>query len=42
MIGEFHEWQRHGYGIQRWISGEIYRGTWKYDQQYEGNIRNKD
>lgn len=34
--GSFLRWQRHGWGLQRWSSGEVYRGTWEQDQQAKG------
>jgi len=34
--GSFLRWQRHGWGLQRWASGESFRGTWLADAQERG------
>jgi hypothetical protein len=34
--GSFLKWQRHGWGLQRWASGESFRGTWLADAQERG------
>lgn len=34
--GNVRKYKRHGYGIQKWNSGEIFKGTWKNDKQMNG------
>ena len=34
--GSFLNWHRHGWGVQRWAGGSVYRGAWDMDQQATG------
>lgn len=34
--GSFLHWKRHGWGVQRWASGEVFRGVWEDDAQARG------
>lgn len=31
--GSFLRWHRHGWGVQRWSTGEVFRGSWEMDAQ---------
>lgn len=34
--GSFLGWKRHGWGVQRWATGEVFRGVWEDDAQARG------
>jgi hypothetical protein len=34
--GSFQNWNRHGWGVQRWANGSVFRGSWHLDSQAIG------